>query len=129
MRDRLAVQYERRRVTTGDFATDASCGMNGLFHIRHPATGRVFRVIASDGRDWKRLGLGGEVWEHVSVSLDDRCPTWEEMDWIKRIFWRDDETVLQFHVPRSDHVNYHAYCLHLWRPTQTAIPMPPKLCV
>lgn len=42
-------------------------------------------------------------WEHVSVSVSGarRCPTWEEMDAVKRLFWADDETVMQLHVPRT----------------------------
>ena len=64
------------------------------------------RVIASTGAGW----------DHVSVSLPDRCPTWAEMDKVKRLFWRDAETVMQLHVPRTEHVNCHPNCLHLWRP-------------
>lgn len=57
----------------------------------------------------------GEGWDHVSVSLDNRCPTWEEMDHIKRLFWEDSEIVMQLHVTDS-HKNVNPYCLHLWRP-------------
>jgi hypothetical protein len=38
------------------------------------------------------------------------------MAFVKRLFFRDDETAMQLHVPASDHVNQHPYCLHLWRP-------------
>lgn len=61
----------------------------------------------------------------MSVSLPVRCPTWEEMDFVKGIFWGGDETVLQLHVPRSRHVSYHPYCLHLWKPVGVEIPLPP----
>lgn len=74
-------------------------------------------IIASDG--------GG--WEHVSVSLPTRCPTWEEMCWVKDQFWRPTETVMQLHVPAEDHVSLHPWCLHLWRPRRgQAIPRPPR---
>lgn len=63
-------------------------------------------------------------WEHVSVSRKNRCPNWAEMSFIKEMFFRDDETAMQLHVPRSDHVNDHPYCLHLWRPTSQEIPRP-----
>lgn len=67
----------------------------------------------------------GGGWEHVSVSLPTRCPTWDEMCWIKRLFWDDEECVVQFHPPKSQYVNNHPFCLHLWRPTETTIPTPP----
>jgi len=88
-----------------------------------------FKVLVSDGRDWKDCGLPGAPWEHVSVSLPDRCPTWEEMDAVKRLFWDDSETVVQFHVARSEHINMHDYCLHLWRRSDGRIPQPPTKCV
>ena len=65
-----------------------------------------FTVIFSDGRGW----------DHVSVSLTTRCPTWDEMEYVRRLFFKDDETVMQLHVPTTDHINQHVFCLHLWRP-------------
>lgn len=67
----------------------------------------------------------GEGWEHASVSLADRCPTWDEMEYVKRSLWGDSDCVMQLHVPVADHKNYHPYCLHLWRPINGAIPRPP----
>ena len=82
----------------------------------------------------KPRGLGlifsnGEGWEHVSVSRNSRTPSYEDMDWIKQNFWSDDQCVMQLHVPASDHVNCHNYCLHLWRPTDQEIPRPPAIFV
>ncbi|MGI6612601.1 MAG: DUF7694 domain-containing protein [Candidatus Nanosyncoccaceae bacterium] len=57
----------------------------------------------------------GYGWDHVSASFEDRTPTWEEMAEIKAMFFRDDETVVQFHPKRSEYVNTHPYCLHIWR--------------
>jgi len=54
-------------------------------------------------------------WQHVSVSLPSRCPTWKEMCFIKDLFWHEDETVVQFHPPKSEYINNHSFCLHLWR--------------
>jgi hypothetical protein len=81
-----------------------------------PYQGQTLKVIVSEG-------LG---WDHVSVSHRSRCPTWLEMVFIRDLFFRDDETVIQFHVPRADHINVHPYCLHLWRPQSMEIPRPPK---
>lgn len=72
---------------------------------------------------------GPEGWEHVSVSHPDRCPTWEEMAEIKSLFWRDDETVLQFHPRRSEYVNTHNYCLHLWKHAGVDHELPPAWMV
>ena len=97
----------------------------GAFAIPHGKTSVTLRVIVSDG-DYKAAGLGPEyAWEHVSVSLPNRCPNWPEMSFIKSIFWRSDETVMQLHVPAAEHLNCHPYCLHLWRPLNAEIPRPP----
>ena len=91
----------------------------GIFLIPHGPTGVKLRVIASAGNT--------EVpWEHVSVSLANRCPNWPEMSFIKGIFWDSHETVMQLHVPAEDHRNLHPYCLHLWRPLRAEIPRPPN---
>lgn len=105
---------------------------DGAFLLFCPETGRTLKVIASDGADWQEGGLPGEPWEHVSVSLNDqpaKCPAWTEMEWVRSLFWDDSETVVQFSPPRSVKVNHHQGCLHLWRPTQTPIPLPPSICV
>lgn len=119
MRVNPTKNIERHRITSGPMASPASYGPNGAFQIPGPDGRALLCVIASDG----------DGWEHVSVSLRARCPTWEEMDFVKRIFWRDDETVMQLHVPRDRHVNYHEHCLHLWRPTGAEIPLPNPIMV
>ena len=68
-------------------------------------------------------------WDHVSVSRTDRVPNWEEMEYVKRAFFRDDETAIEYHVPPSDHINRHEFCLHLWRPQTGAIPRPPAYMI
>ena len=71
----------------------------------------------------------GEGWEHVSISMGDRCPTWGEMEEYKRKLWAPEDTVMQLHVPVSEHISCHPYCLHLWRPTDREIPRPPSVFV
>lgn len=68
----------------------------------------------------------GGGWDHVSVSYKNRCCTWEEMCWIKNIFFKPDECVMQYHPAEIDYINNHPYVLHLWRPQKEFIPMPPK---
>jgi hypothetical protein len=89
----------------------------GAFLIPSKVDGQQLVVIAS-------TGLG---WDHVSVSRRNRCPNWAEMEQVKRLFFRDDETAMQLHVPPSDHVNLAPTCLHLWRPNDgREIPRPPR---
>jgi hypothetical protein len=98
----------------------------GVFMIPHGRTGVTLRVIVSDG-DYKAAGLPVDyAWEHVSVSLPGRCPNWPEMSFIKSVFWRDEETVMELHVPVADHLSLHPHCLHLWRPLNAEIPRPPS---
>lgn len=77
---------------------------------------RSCTVIASNG--------GG--WEHASMARPDRVPTWEEMQWLKAELWQAEDCVVQFHPPASRYVNVHPFCLHLWRPLEAELPMPPK---
>lgn len=111
---------EQYRVKTGAFASTAEDGNNGAFFIPTRPGMAPLKVIASDG----------DGWEHVSVSLPDRCPTWELMCKVKGLFWDDEDCVMQLHPPRSQWVNNHSFCLHLWRPTNgQAIPTPPQYMV
>jgi hypothetical protein len=71
----------------------------------------------------------GGGWDHVSISFNNRCSTWEEMCRVKDMFFSEDETVVQYHPAREDYVNNHPYCLHLFRPQRESIPMPPAIMV
>lgn len=75
------------------------------------------------------IASSGGGWEHVSVSRKNRCPNWPEMSHVRALFFRDEETVVEYHVPKADHVSVHDYCLHLWRSTTTDFPRPPKWMV
>jgi len=108
--------YRNTAVERRFYGTDGdhSCGVFSLL-----VNGIDVRVIAS----------AGEGWDHVSVSKEDSCPTWDEMEAVKRLFFKDDETAMQLHVPPADHINCHPNCLHLWRPHDRKIPMPPSFMV
>lgn len=93
-------------------------GNNGYFKFKK--NNITYHCVASDG-------LG---WEHVSISLSvKRCPDWEEMCMIKDMFWDETDTVMQFHPPKSEYINNHPYCLHLWRPIGVEIKLPDSLLV
>ena len=112
------------RVRTGPYASDDSYGNNGAFFVPSRPGMPPFKVIASDeGID------GSGAWEHVSVSLPTRTPTWAEMCAIKALFWDAEDCVVQYHPPASQYVKNHDHCLHLWRPVDREMPMPPRLMV
>src|SRR5580765_7987288 len=86
--------------------------------------------FVNDGKkNLKVFASFGEGWDHVSVSLSMRCPTWEEMEFVKRLFFKDDEDAYQLHVAPKDHISIHPYVLHMWRPQDVAIPLPPPVMV
>ena len=113
---------ERHRLKTGKHSSNFRDGNNGLFIFSK--FGIYINCIVSDG-------LG---WEHVSVSLGTRgnkrmikrCPTWREMCFIKEMFWSPEDAVIQVHPAKSKHVNFHPYCLHLWRPIGLGMVLPPS---
>jgi len=90
---------------------------NGAFRLIAAPTGATLHVIASDGGDWDHVS--------VSVALESRSPSWEEMAWTKEQFFDAEEAVMQLHPPRSQYVNNHPYCLHMWRSHRESIPLPP----
>jgi hypothetical protein len=95
-------------------------GNNGAFFIPHASANKRLTIIASDGG----------FWEHVSVSKQYECPTWDEMCMVKELFWNDPEDfAIQYHPPKSKYVNNHDYCLHLWRPMLSDVPFPPDIYV
>ena len=102
---------EDRRIRNGQFGSNESAGNNGAFVLLYSqrVAPKNLHCIVSDG----------EGWEHVSVSLPNRCPYWDEMVFVRHVFWEPEDMVIQLHPPASEHVNCHQYCLHLWRKAGT----------
>jgi len=113
MRKKLPDGVAASRVVKGLLASTEADGFNGAFSIHGPCG--MLTVISGDG----------EGWEHVSVSTPIRCPSWEEMTFVRDLFWGPEECVMQLHPPKSQFVNNHKYCLHLWKPKEQTIPQPP----
>jgi len=115
---------EKYRVQHGQYSTPVD-SLWGLFFV--PIfKGEYLMCIASNGND-------EYPWEHVSVSLVNhkrkhlkKCPTWNQMCQIKDLFWQEEDTVIQFHPPKSEYVNAHDYCLHLWRKQNENLETPPS---
>lgn len=111
---------EKYRIRSGPMGSDARYGNNGVFIFPSPFRSTLKTIVSDE--------LG---WEHVSVSVhrQKRTPTWEEMCFVKDLFWQEDECVIQYHPPRDDYVNCHPYVLHLWRPIAATFPRPPHTMV
>lgn len=111
------------RLRHGPMGSDDSYGFNGAFMFNVPGEARPVCVVASDGFGWK----------HISVSfgqVSNKTPSWEIMCWIKDLFWDETDCVVQFHPPKSEYVNIHKGCLHLWQCTDgSKQPMPPSIMV
>jgi len=116
---------ERYRLKSGLMASPTGDPEGGAFLVPHKGRGVEFLCIMG-------VAFG---WEHVSVTIRrkgkllERTANWAEMCYIKNLFWGEEEAVMQLHPPKSSYVNNHPYCLHLWRPTTTNIPLPPPLMV
>jgi hypothetical protein len=116
-------------------------GRDTLFHavvwrLAPEKSWAPWSIIADDGQTShpkRDPTLNG--WEHVSVAVSTRAagvnrllPNWTEMDWVKRLFWDDEQAVIQLQAPRSQWVST-AEVLHLWRPIDRDIPLPPTRMV
>ena len=81
----------------------------GRFVVPFTAT-TILSVIAASGYGW----------DHVSVRVrgEPRCPTWAEMEHIKRLFFEPTETCVQLHPRLDRYINRSQggkYVLHIWR--------------
>ncbi len=91
-----------------------------LFRPNCKKTMYVLYVIAS----W------GEGWDHVSIHVETNdgtfTPFWEDMAYIKDVFFKTCETVVQYHPAREFYVNTHEHTLHLWRQQGVEVTLPPQ---
>lgn len=92
-------------------------GMGGKYYDKY--TGKWLNFIFS-----YQMG-----WEHLSVSMPSRTPTWNQMCVMKDIFWNKNEACVEYHPREEDYVNNHKHCLHIWRPTHETLPTPPSILV
>jgi|GEM_PF-898137 hypothetical protein len=95
---------------------------NGAFIINKYKNGEFYFVIASNGQGW----------DHVSVFMHrkngksiKKYPTFEEMKMIKEKLFSEEEVVFQLHPREEDYINTHPYCLHLWKPNDCNMIVPP----
>lgn len=107
-------KYRVKGGINGMMQSDETFGNNGLFIIKTPKISSPLTVIASDGAEW----------EHVSVSLTHRCPTWEEMCLIKSLFWGLNGATL---MPRRANTR-HSPATKTLLPASEVVPCTIKAC-
>lgn len=105
---------------------------HGVFQIPSPVKigemKRTLMVIASNGEGWEHVSV--RAVRNIGGTLRNYLPIWDEMCFVKSLFWEDEDVVMQLHPKKSEYVNTHAFVLHLWRPTGgIEIPTPPSILV
>ena len=122
---------EAGRVRSGPWATTPEWGLSGMFRIQGPSGAELVigahtgdgPMVALDGEDARHIVDAPTGWEHATVHVEGRLATWQEMCFVKNLFWNEEECVVEYHPPRSEYVNFND-CLHLWRPKHGTIPRP-----
>ena len=114
---------ERHRVTNGPMGSEPNAGPFGAFMLESCEPGWALALVCDNGDE--------TGWEHVSVrafqnNRKSRIPTWREMAFVKDLCWEPEDVVMQLHPARSAYVDRHPHVLHLWKPVNQTIPMPPQ---
>lgn len=115
---------------------DIDAILKSLKALRGTVIGRDDTGLAAavnyHGADLRVICSWGEGWDHVSVSLQHRTPTWAEMCMVKDMCFEPYQAAMQLHPAQEDHINCHEFCLHIWRPhiaLGLQVPKPPKYMV
>ena len=94
------------------------------------ATGFIGRYYDKKDKKWLTYIFSwGAGWEHLSVSTPTKTPTWEQMCMMKEIFFEAEEVCVEYHPKKSEYVNNHSHCLHIWKPIDKELPTPPSILV
>ncbi len=104
-------------------------GNNGAFDLASPEPGWRLALICSDGEGWEHVSVHAYRGHGLLNKGQQRTPNWREMCFVKDCCWDGEDEVVQFHPKKSEYVNNHPHTLHLWRPTDATIPMPPSIMV
>ena len=115
------------RVRVGKLASTSSYGNNGAFIIPSSLKDRTLCVIVSDGAGWEHVS--GHAEKKMRGRIESVMPFWDEMCFLKDVFWDLEDVVMQLHPRESEYVNFYKTSLHLWRPIGKEIPTPPSILV
>lgn len=73
-------------------------------------------------------------WDHVSahiISVEsgslNRTPNNEEMQFLRNIFFEDEDVVVEFHPAKKDYINNYSYALHMWKSTDNVFSFPKRV--
>lgn len=138
MRTSDHINKYRQRILGSPYDSKDEMGMWGCFAIPLDVSRKVIAECVVAAGNLPECKVEGTDWEHVSVKIAymdshnhwrKRIPRWEEMCAIKDLFWKEDEQVIQVHPAKADYVNHNPFVLHLWRPVDGVMRLPPKICV
>ena len=59
------------------------------------------------------VGIDAGSW-HLSISCKDRYPTFDEIRDARYKFLPENITVAMLYPPKSEYINIHENCFHLW---------------
>lgn len=95
---------------------------NGAFVIDKHKNGEFYLVIVSNGQGFDHVSVTSHRKNGANIK---KCPSFEEMQMIKEKIFAEDEVVFQLHPREEDYINTHPYCLHLWKPNNCNMSVPP----
>ena len=126
MKTTLSDGLEEGRIQAGWNGTKPNSGPAGAFvyHFRQNLTAHIV-ADAGQATGWEHVSAHMEFYNRAG-KLSKRSPSWGEMHKIKRLFWYDSEVVMQLHSKDCDWKHGAEYVVHLWRPINEIVPVPPK---
>lgn len=95
-------------------------GMTGIFRIRAKRFNSELYVFSSQSLGWDHLSIS-----KIPKGRKQKLPSWEEMCYIKDLFFDYEERVIQYHPKRSEYINDNPNVLHLWKIQSKEFPSPP----
>ena len=101
---------------------------HGAFSFSTGGANTIVSVLVDTKRGWEHVSVSGHrrIKQGSKVRTVPFTPNWEEMQGIKDLFFKKSETVFQFHPDESLSASAHDGTLHLWRPVDQVIPLPPQ---
>lgn len=88
---------------------DDCCGYGTVFD--RPKTARAPKARVMLSVDEIECG---QQWLHLSVSHPHKNPSWHTIKEVKELFMPKDKYAIQMIAPKSEHINIHEHCFHLW---------------
>ena len=85
--------------------------MYNIVELKSPLAGaKAYRV----GDCTVMVGQENGLW-HLSISNPDHYPEWDTIKFVRYSFCPEDITMAMLLPPKSEYVNLHSNCFHLWQ--------------